>query len=63
MYGFGHPCLCWRERDQRYPDDNQRKYGGQQISARDHIAECLHRHNGGVNKARPRREGDQAAIL
>jgi len=32
------------------------------MSAIAHIMQCLHRHNDGVNKARPCREGDQAAI-
>jgi len=40
----------------------KRKYRVQQIGTWDHIMECLHRHNGGVNEARPSRESDWAAI-
>src|SRR5712692_10317398 len=49
------------QHDQGYTDDNEGSHA-QQFSASDQITECLHRHNGGVSKARPCCEGNQAAI-
>jgi hypothetical protein len=43
--------LCWRERDQRNANNNERRYVAQQMSAFARILECLHRHDYGVNKA------------
>src|ERR1035441_5637669 len=55
--------LCWRERDERNADNNKRRYVTQQMSAFARTLECLHRHNRGMNEARPCGEGDEAPIL
>src|SRR5438477_5224789 len=62
--GCGYP-LDWlfrrSQRDQGYTDDNEGSHA-QQFSAWDQIAECLHSHNASVGKARPRGEGNEAAV-